>query len=65
MYFRNSCIKRLRENIIVEMEDIKMNDELNSSVCVKVDVTKIVKYVCIAGSVIVAVIFGSMCFRKR
>ena len=34
-----------------------------TSVEVKVDVTKIVKYVCIAGAVIVAVIFGSKCAK--
>lgn len=34
----------------------------NSSVKVLVDVTKIVKYVCIAGVVIVAIIFGTKCY---
>ena len=30
---------------------------------VKVDVTKIVKYVCITGVAIVAIIFGTKCFH--
>lgn len=37
--------------------------ESETSVEVKVDVTKIVKYVCIAGTVIVSVIFGSRCAK--
>lgn len=44
---------------IVKEEELIMESE--TSVEVKVDVTKIVKYVCIAGAVIVAVIFGSKC----
>lgn len=36
----------------------------NSSVKVLVDVTKIVKYVCIAGVVIVAIIFGTKCSQN-
>ncbi|CUH92140.1 hypothetical protein [Herbinix luporum] len=35
-----------------------------SSVKVSVDVTKIVKYVCIAGVLIVGIIFGSKCFSN-
>lgn len=34
-----------------------------ANVEVKVDVTKIVKYVCIAGTAIVAIIFGSRCAK--
>lgn len=35
-----------------------------SSVSVTVDVTKIVKYVCFAGIVIVGIIFGTRCYHK-
>ena len=35
-----------------------------SSVNVSVDVTKIVKYVCFAGIVIVGIIFGTKCYQK-
>ena len=35
-----------------------------SSVNVSVDVTKIVKYVCCAGIVIVGIIFGTRCYQK-
>lgn len=38
--------------------------EEGSKVEVKVDVTKIVKYVCITGAVIVGIIFGSRCVTK-
>lgn len=38
--------------------------ETRPSVEVKVDVTKIVKYVCIAGVCIVAIIFGVNCMKK-
>ncbi len=31
---------------------------------VKVDVTKIVKYVCITGAAIVAIIFGTRCLNE-
>lgn len=43
-----------------------MNDckTLNQSSNVSVDVTKIVKYVCIAGVLIVSVIFISRCITK-
>lgn len=37
--------------------------ESERSVEVKVDVTKIVKYVCITGAVIVSVIFGCKCAK--
>lgn len=36
----------------------------SSSVNVTVDVTKIVKYVCFAGIVIVGIIFGTRCYHK-
>lgn len=35
-----------------------------ASVTVKVDVTKIVKYVCITGIFIVGIIFGTKCYQK-
>ena len=35
-----------------------------SLVNVSVDVTRIVKYVCLAGIVIVGIIFGSKCYQK-
>jgi hypothetical protein len=35
-----------------------------SSVNISVDVTKIVKYVCFAGIVIVGIIFGTRCYQK-
>ncbi|NLP35122.1 MAG: hypothetical protein GX359_08005 [Clostridiales bacterium] len=35
-----------------------------SSVTVNVDVTKIVKYVCITGVFIVGIIFGTRCYYK-
>ena len=38
-----------------------MNRE--AGVEVKVDVTKIVKYACLAGTAIVAIIFGSKCAK--
>lgn len=34
-----------------------------TEVCVEVNVTKIVKYVCIAGAVIVTAIFGELAFK--
>ena len=34
------------------------------SVNVTVNVTQIVKYVCIAGIIIVGIIFGTKCYRK-
>lgn len=38
--------------------------DLGTSVKVTVDVTKIVKYVCIAGIFIVGIIFGTKCCHK-
>lgn len=35
-----------------------------TSVSVTVDVTKIVKYVCCAGILIVGIIFGTRCYHK-
>lgn len=51
------------------MNDMAKNEEsnpmdLNTSVTVTVDVTKIVKYVCIAGIFIVGIIFGTKCCHK-
>lgn len=40
-----------------------MCKEGTANVEVKVDVTKIVKYVCLAGTAIVAIIFGSKCAK--
>jgi hypothetical protein len=39
-------------------------DKVESSVTVRVDVTKIVKYVCIAGVMVVGIIFGTKCYQK-
>jgi hypothetical protein len=36
----------------------------NVNVNVNVDVPKIVKYTCVAGVLIVGIIFGTKCFRK-
>jgi len=38
--------------------------DIDSAVTVSVDVTKIVKYVCIAGVIIVGIIFGNRCYQK-
>ena len=40
-----------------------MSKETGTKVEVKIDVTKIVKYVCLAGTAIVAIIFGSRCAK--
>ena len=39
--------------------------EENTSVCVEVNVTKIVKYVCITAVLIVACIFGEKCCKHH
>lgn len=39
-------------------------DKMESTVTVRVDVTKIVKYVCFTGIVIVGIIFGTRCYQK-
>lgn len=36
-----------------------------TGVSVNVDVPKIVKYLCVAGVLIVGIIFGSKCYRKQ
>ena len=41
-----------------------MNRERESKVDIKIDVTAIVKYVCMTGIAIVAIIFGSKCVRS-
>ncbi|QHQ61287.1 hypothetical protein Ana3638_11300 [Anaerocolumna sedimenticola] len=41
-----------------------IQEPAESGVSVKIDVTKIVKYVCIAGVVIVAIIFTTKCISK-
>lgn len=38
--------------------------DLNTNVTVTVDVTKIVKYLCCAGIIIVGIIFGTKCCHK-
>lgn len=38
--------------------------EKGSSVTVNVDVTKIVKYVCVTGVFIVGIIFGTRCYNR-
>ena len=43
-------------------KDCCSSDEVGVSV--NVDVTKIVKYVCFAGILIVGIIFGTKCFHK-
>lgn len=35
-----------------------------TNVCVEVNVTKIAEYVCIAGAIIVAAIFGEFAFKE-
>lgn len=43
----------------------KCNTHLEKSgSSLNIDVTKIVKYVCIAGVLIVSIVFGSMCYLK-
>lgn len=39
-------------------------EKLDPSVTVNVDVTRIVKYVCFTGIVIVGIIFGTRCYQK-
>ena len=48
----------------MSMKDCCSPKESGSSVTVNVDVTKIVKYVCIAGVFIVCIIFGTKYFHK-
>ncbi|MDF2539037.1 MAG: putative rane protein [Herbinix sp.] len=48
----------------MSLKDCCSTNETGSSVTVKVDVTKIVKYVCIAGIFIVGIIFGTKCCHK-
>ncbi len=45
-------------------KDYVSSEESEANVTVKVDVSKIVKYVCAAGIVIVAIIFGTKTFLK-
>jgi len=47
-----------------QMECCSQENEGCSSVNVHVDVTKIVKYVCIAGVFVVGIIFGTKCCHK-
>lgn len=42
-----------------------MREEGQKVVDIRVDVTKIVQYVCITGAAIVAIIFGSKCIQSR
>ncbi len=43
-----------KNNALVEQSGSSLN----------IDVTKIVKYVCIAGVLIVGIVFGTMCYLK-
>lgn len=52
------------DRISYKEEKIMCKKETHPAVEVKVDVTKIVKYVCIAGVCIVAIIFGVNCMKK-
>jgi len=51
-------------DVIMSMKDCCTPNEAGSSVTVKVDVTKIVKYVCITSIFIVGIIFGTKCYQK-
>ncbi|MBH1940561.1 hypothetical protein I5677_06645 [Mobilitalea sibirica] len=44
--------------------DCCSQENVGTSVTVKVDVSKIVKYACIAGVFIVGIIFGTRCYQK-
>lgn len=48
----------------MKKDGCKSQIEAETGVTVKVDVAKIVKYVCIAGVLIVAIIFGTKCFSN-
>lgn len=48
----------------MSMKDCCTPTDNNSSVTVNVDVTRIVKYVCIAGVFIVGIIFGTRCYHN-
>ena len=48
----------------MKKEGCKSQMDAETGVTVKVDVAKIVKYVCIAGVLIVAIIFGTNCFSN-
>jgi hypothetical protein len=48
----------------MSMKDCCSPKESGSLVTVNVDVTKIVKYVCIAGIFVVGIIFGTRCYQK-
>ena len=48
----------------MKKEGCKSQIEAETGVTVKVDVAKIVKYICIAGVLIVAIIFGTRCFSN-
>ncbi|HPU64074.1 MAG TPA: hypothetical protein PK304_07955 [Mobilitalea sp.] len=40
------------------------HNENGTSIRITVDITKIVKYLCFAGVIIVGIIFGSKCFQN-
>jgi len=40
------------------------NSLVENTGTLNIDVTKIVKYVCIAGVLIVGIVFGTMCYMK-
>lgn len=48
----------------MSMKECCSPKENGSSVTVQVDVSRIVKYVCIAGVLIVGIIFGTKCCHK-
>jgi len=48
----------------MSMKDCCSPKDIDSTVTVSVDVTKIVKYVCIAGVFIVGIVFGNRCYQK-
>jgi hypothetical protein len=50
--------------LLMSMKDCCTPNENGSSVTVKVDVTRIVKYLCVSGIFIVGIIFGTKCYQK-
>lgn len=53
-----------REMIMSKIGYCEPKEAGTSSVNVSVDVTKIVKYVCLAGIAIVGIVFGTKCYQK-
>jgi hypothetical protein len=46
------------------LKDCCSSKDTGSSVTVKVDVTKIVRYVCVSAIFIVGIIFGTRCYHQ-